>query len=190
MTKDHSRVKRQSRVLVCGSLPDGDASSFFDTWPQNQELWLDTVDLRWFACQPTVLKINRSELQTLSQLLSTKSFGSKDLNNPFSTDLNSKDSSPEAQCSALASEFGFEVIIVTDEQRSVSLWEGQSWTNFKPPHVKGLKNSIGAGDTFFAACAVARDHGRSWAEACTFACHVASQRCRFDLIEQLPNFRP
>lgn len=152
------------RLLVCGSLPAGDDQLFFDRWSaSNVNLWVDSSDCRWLMTKPHVVKVNDKELNNLSSAPSQLK-----------------------RCEDIARRYGIEVIIVTHEEHDILLWERGRAQSISPPKVDTLINSTGAGDAFFAALAIARDSQLDWKKSCTFAAKVGAERCRHDLVENLP----
>ncbi len=155
---------KPERLLVCGSLPAGDDHLFFKHWPPSTpDLWVDSCDRRWLTTKPQLIKINNKELMSLSSAPSKLT-----------------------RCEDIARRFAIEVIIVTHEQQDILLWEQGQAHLISPPKVDVLINSTGAGDVFFAALAIARDKKMNWNQSCSFAAKVASERCRHDLVENLP----
>ena len=162
-------ASRECTLLVTGSLPLGPDEPLWEclaSRPKNQKLWVDSVDPRWLALGPEMVKINAHEACQLAQKLDLVSAGKH-----------------------LKEQFGLANLVITNQ--SDNGWascEGQEFT-YAVPRVNMVRNSTGAGDSFFAGLYYAQGLRHSWSSALAFAAYFAATRCQFERIEDI-SFQP
>jgi fructose-1-phosphate kinase PfkB-like protein len=165
-------------LVVSGSLPDGDAQLLFERLKNrksDQHLWVDSVDARWLALQPEVLKVNEDELRTLWNGTIDKT----------DSRLLAHDMSTSNILKVLCEHYGICRAVVTAEEREGLAFEGGDVRFFRPPKADPLVNVIGAGDTFLAGLLHAELQGLDWEKSINFGARLASKKCGVAKIHDL-----
>jgi 1-phosphofructokinase len=154
--------------MVSGSLPEGYDEVIFESLKQRDsrsQLWIDSVDTRWLSCHPEVVKINKPEACGISKCENIQDAGR-----------------------ALIKEYSLKNLIITNQcEAGYASCEGQEFT-FSVPKAPVVRNTIGAGDSFFGGLCFAKIQNLPWSQALDFASHFASLRCQFNRIEDIPYY--
>lgn len=160
-------------VALCGTFPKGfDVNQLNSLDFTGKKIFVDAVNdvEAWLAKGVELLKINMQEYCKLCERLGI----------PLVM------SSPQfwkMSATAVLERLPIKNLVVTDEEspvRAFRLIEGKfQGVQIQPPAIQ-VKNSVGAGDSFFAGWLHADDLGMSFEESLIMATAVATARCEVD----------